>query len=167
VPNSLARSLRFNQTHTIALVLTDITNPFWTTVARGVEDAASAQGFTMFLCNTDESEAKQTRYLNVLLERRVDGILLVPALSRPDPIELIQQQGAAVVVLDRRVPHPAVDVVRGDSEAGAYQLTRLMLSQGHRRIALLTGPREVSTTDDRVLGYSRALAEAGLPIARS
>lgn len=165
VPNSLARSLRFNQTHTIALVLTDITNPFWTTVARGVEDAASAQGFTMFLCNTDESEAKQTRYLNVLLERRVDGILLVPALSRPDPIELIQQQGAAVVVLDRRVPHPAVDVVRGDSEAGAYQLTRLMLSQGHRRIALLTGPREVSTTDDRVLGYSRALAEAGLPIA--
>jgi LacI family transcriptional regulator len=165
VPNSLARSLRFNQTHTIALVLTDVTNPFWTTVARGVEDAASEQGFTMFLCNTDESEAKQTRYLNVLLEKRVDGILLVPVGSNPDPIDLIQQQGVAVVVLDRRVSHPAVDVVRGDSELGAYQLTRLMLEQGHQRIALLTGPRDVSTSEDRVSGYRRALTGAGLPVA--
>ncbi len=78
VPNQLARSLRSNRTQTLALVLSDVTNPFWTTVARGVEDAASRQGFTVFLCNTDENEAKQAEYLSVLLRKRVDGILLVP-----------------------------------------------------------------------------------------
>jgi LacI family transcriptional regulator len=162
VPNTLARSLRSKRTKTIALLLTDITNPFWTTVARGVEDAASEGGFNMVLCNTDESEAKQANYLTVLLEKRVDGILLVPARSTAEPIELIHRLGSAVVVLDRRVPYSQVDVVRCDSEGGAYQLTRLLLSLGHRRIAVLSGPSDVSTAVDRVAGYSRALAEAGL-----
>ncbi len=83
IPNTLGLSLRFKQTRTLALVLTDITNPFWTTVARGVEDAANDAGFTVILCNTDESETKQARYLNILLQKRVDGVLLVPACSAP------------------------------------------------------------------------------------
>ncbi|HEY63428.1 MAG TPA: LacI family transcriptional regulator [Caldilineae bacterium] len=163
VPNSLARSLRFKRTDTLALVLTDITNPFWTTVARGVEDAASSQGFNVILCNTDESEGKQEKYLNVLLQKRVDGFLLVPARSTPEPIWQIQSQGVPVVVLDRRIPDAQVDIVRGDSEGGAYELTRLLISMGHRRIAMLSGPAEVSTAADRVAGYRRALREAGLP----
>jgi LacI family transcriptional regulator len=167
VPNTLARSLRSKRTKTIALVLTDVTNPFWTTVARGVEDAASDQGFNMVLCNTDESETKQANYLTVLLEKRVDGILLVPALSSAEPIELIHRQGTHVVVLDRRVPCSHVDVVRCDSEGGAYQLTRLLVSLGHRRIAMLSGPKDVSTAVDRVEGYRRALAEAGLDVDES
>jgi len=162
VPNLLARSLRFKRTHTLALVLTDITNPFWTTVARGVEDAASARGFNVILCNTDESEAKQSEYLNVLLQKQVDGFLLVPARSTPDPIILIQSQRVPTVVLDRQVPGAQVDVVRGDSEGGAYQLVRLLLSLGHRRIAMLSGPVSISTAADRVAGYRRALQEAGL-----
>ena len=145
VPNSLARSLRFKQTKTIALVLTDITNPFWTTVARGVEDVASQQGFNVILCNTDESETKQAEYLNVLLQKQVDGVLLVPARSSPEPVELIQKQGTAVVVLDRQVPSARVDVVRSDSETGSYRLVQLLLKLGHRRIAILSGPRDVST----------------------
>src|SRR5579859_4995969 len=79
VPNTLARSLRFKQTKTVALVLTDITNPFFTTVARGVEDTASEQGFSVMFCNTDESQTEETEYLNVLLQKQVDGVLLVPA----------------------------------------------------------------------------------------
>ena len=167
VPNSLARSLRFKQTKTIALVLTDITNPFWTTVARGVEDAASQRGFNVILCNTDESEAKQTDYLRVLLQKQVDGVLLVPARSTGNPVELIQKQDAAVVVLDRRVPYSHVDVVRADSEQGACQLVRLLLDLGHKRIAVLTGPQSVSTAVDRVAGYRRALNEAGLDYDKS
>ncbi len=162
VPNSLARSLRFKRTHTLALVLTDITNPFWTTVARGVEDAASQRGFNVILCNTDENEAKQSEYLHVLLQKQVDGFLLVPARSTPDPIALIQSQRVPTVVLDRQVPGAKVDVVRGDSEGGAYQLVRLLLSLGHRRIAMLSGPVNISTAADRVAGYRRALQEAGL-----
>jgi LacI family transcriptional regulator len=142
--------------------LTDITNPFWTTVARGAEDAASERGFNVILCNTDESEAKQAKYLQVLLQKQVDGILLAPVRSSAQPVELIQKQGTAVVVIDRQVPQARVEVVRGDSETGAYQLIRHLLELRHRRIAVLAGPADVSTAVDRVKGYQRAMAEAGL-----
>lgn len=162
VPNRVARSLRLKRTNTLALVVTDITNPFWTTVVRGVEDAANAAGFTVILCNTDESPSKQDAYLQVLLQKRVDGILLTPTHSTPEPIALLHRLKMPVVVLDRRVPGAEVDVVRCDSRAGAYQLVRHLLDLGHTRIAALAGPEDVSTSTDRVAGYRRALHEAGL-----
>lgn len=161
VPNSLARSLRSKRTKTLALVLTDITNPFFTTLARGVEDVASDHGFNVIFCNTDESEREQEEYLTVLVQKQVDGVLLVPARSAPEPIAFLQQQGIAVVVLDRRVPGVAVDVIRGESECAAVHLTQLLLDLGHRRIAMLSGPVDVSTAQDRVAGYRRAYAAAG------
>ena len=164
VPNVLARSLRSRRTGTLGLILTDISNPFWTTVARGVEDAASDAGFNVILCNTDESEVEQDKYLHVLMQKQVDGVLLVPARSAVEPIKFIQSQNTSVVVLDRRIPNSQTDVVRCDSEGGAYQLTSLLLSLGHRRIAMLSGPRGVSTAEDRVAGYRRALAEAGVDV---
>jgi LacI family transcriptional regulator len=162
VPNRLASSLRSRRTNTLALVLSDITNPFFTNLARGVEDTASDAGFTVIFCNTDESEAEEQKYLDVLLQKRVDGILLVPARGNPDTLRMLQHNGTPVVVLDRRIPHAQADVVRGDSEGGAYQLVRLLLGLGHRCIAMLTGPKNVSTSADRVAGYRRALSEAGL-----
>lgn len=164
IPNQIARSLRSNRTNTLALVLTDITNPFWTSVARSVEDAASGQGFNVILCNTDESEEKQEKYLSVLLRKRVDGFLFVPARSEPSAVESIQRQRVPVVVMDRRVPGAAVDVVRSDSEEGAYALTRHLIGQGHRRIAIVCGPLGVSTAQERLDGYRRALHEAGLAV---
>lgn len=163
VPNLLGPSLRFKQTGTLALILTDITNPFWTTVARGVEDAANEAGYNVILGNTDESPAKESNYLNVLLGKQIDGALLVPTQNAAEPVQRLQQQGVPVVLLDRQVAYEQVDVVRCDSEAGAYQLTRLLLDLGHRRTAILTGPEQVSTAVDRVAGYRQALAEAGLP----
>ena len=162
VPNILARSLRSKRTHTLALVLTDISNPFWTTVARGVEDAASEEGYNVIFCDTDESESKQNRYLETLIQKQVDGVLLVPASSKENPIELLLQQKVQVVVLDRRVQNMNADVVRGDSKGGAYQLVQLLIRLGHRRIAILSGPSGVSTADDRVAGYQCAMQEAGL-----
>ena len=162
VPNQLARSLRSNRTQTLALVLSDVTNPFWTTVARGVEDAASREGFTVFLCNTDENEAKQAEYLSVLLRKRVDGILLVPARSTPEPVKMIQKQGVQVVVMDRRVPGANVDIVRCSSTQGAYDLVKHLLEQGHRRITMLSGPADVSTAHERVAGCRQAFAAIAL-----
>lgn len=162
VPNTLARSLRSKRTRTLALVLSDITNPFFTTVARGVEDVANAQGFNVILCNTDESEEKQCRYLTTLLQKRVDGVLLVPARSTAGPVAWVQERGVPVVVIDRRVPAVSVDVVRGDSEGGAYRLVKLLIELGHKRIAVLSGPEGVSTAADRAAGFRRAMAEAGL-----
>jgi LacI family transcriptional regulator len=162
VPNRLASGLRSKRTNTLALVLTDITNPYFTTIARGVEDTASEAGYTVVFCNTDESPSKEKKYLQMLLEQRVDGILLVPALSERDSVALIKKRDIPIVVLDRRVPNLRTDVVRCDSEGGAYQLTQLLISLGHREIAILNGPPRVSTADDRLKGYRKALAEAGI-----
>ena len=162
VPNMLGHSLRFNQTNTLALILTDITNPFWTTVARGVEDAAQEKGYSIILCNTDESTEKQDQYLTMLLKRRIDGILFVPTSTSDNPVQLIQKQGITVVVLDREVPNDNVDIVRGDSFGGAYQLTRHLIELGHKHIAALSGPEDIFTSVERVAGFRHALKEAGL-----
>ena len=162
MPNTLARSLRIRRTNTLALILTDITNPFFTTLARGVEDAASAAGYTVLFGNSDESEEKEMRYLDMILQKRVDGILLVPAGGSILPVEHIRQVGTPLVVLDRRIPGEVVDVVRCDTEDGAYQLTRLLLELGHRQISMLTGPAHVSTAEDRAIGFRRAMHAAGI-----
>jgi LacI family transcriptional regulator len=164
IPNTLGLSLRFKQTMTLAVVITDITNPFWTTMARGIEDVAQANGYSIILCNTDESEAKQEQYLQMLLRRRIDGILLVPATSSPDPIKLIQKMNIPVVVLDRQIPDIEVDLVRSDTEEGAYQLTKHLLSLGHRNSTMLAGPKEISTAIDRTDGFCRAFHEIDLEV---
>jgi LacI family transcriptional regulator len=164
VPNMLAHSFRSNRTNTLALIVTDITNSFWTTVARGVEDVASAHGYSVFFCNTDESEAKQEQYLSALLRRRVDGVLLAPASSNGAPVLALQRQKVRVVVLDRCVEGVTVDVVRGDSIGGAYQLVQHLIELGHRQIALLCGPRDLSVSRDRAAGYEHALRDANISI---
>jgi len=162
MPNVLARQLRSKRTKTIALVLTDIANPFFTTIARGVEDAARDQGYAVMFCNTDESETEEMEYVRVLIQRQVDGVLLVPATDSSASLQLLNKHGLPVVVLDRRLSAGGVDEVRTDSEAGAYVVVRHLLDLGHRRIAVLTGPETVSTAVDRVAGYRRAMAEEGL-----
>jgi LacI family transcriptional regulator len=163
LPNALARSLRFKQTKTIALVLTDIANPFFTGVLRGVEDAAVAQGFSVLFCNTDESEQVERDYLSILMQKQVDGVLLVPATAHSEAATQLRVRGVPMVAIDRRM-HTPVDTVRGDSERAAHALTRHLIELGHRRIAAITGPTDVSTANDRLAGYGRALAEAGVSL---
>jgi LacI family transcriptional regulator len=164
VPNALAQGLRFNRTNLIALVLSDITNPFWTTVARGTEDAASEENLSVILCNTDENVVKQDKYVRLLLQRQVDGFLLVPSQATVESVSLIQQQQVPLVILDRQVSGVSADVVRGDSEGGAYNLTCYLIGLGHHRIAILSGPETASTSTQRVAGYERAFADAGLKV---
>jgi LacI family transcriptional regulator len=162
IPNTLARGLRSKRTHTLALVMTDITNPFFTQIARGVEDSASRLGYTVIYCNTDESEDKEDKYINILLQKQVDGILLVPACSNSKSVKLLHSNDIPVVLLDRTIPDVQTDLVRSDSEGGAYQLIKQLIEVGHNSIVTITGPQEVSTSSDRVSGYQRAMAEAGL-----
>jgi LacI family transcriptional regulator len=161
VPNAVARSLRSKRTDTIALVVTDMTNPFFTTIAHGVEAAVGDSGMMLIICSTDERQAKEERYVRMLLQRRVDGILLVPAGSGAAAMRLCHEQGTPLVVVDRRLPGGGADAVRADSRAGAYELGRLLVSLGHRTMAVLTGPREVPTADDRAAGFRQAVAAAG------
>src|SRR5512141_1710850 len=167
VPNAVARHLRSKRTRTIALVLSDITNPFFTTIARGVQDVAGPRGYAVTFANTDESQSQERAFLETLVQRQVDGVLLVPAGNSPQPYRLLRSQKIPVVLLDRRVSVRQLDEVRCDSEAGAYALVRHLLELGHRRIAVITGRRDISTATDRVAGYERALAWAGVPLDRA
>ncbi len=162
VPNTLARGLRSKRTNTLALVMTDITNPYFTLIARGVEDTASNSGYTVIFCNTDESESEEEKYLRILVQKQVDGVLLVPACSNSDSLNFLRSNEIPFVLIDRRVPGTSSDLVRSDSEQGAYNLTRHLIELGHQRIVTITGPQEVSTSQDRATGYQRAMKEAGL-----
>jgi LacI family transcriptional regulator len=162
VPNVVARSLRSRRTRSIALILPDITNPFWPTVARGVEDAAQHNGYTVLLCNSDENTSKQARYLEVVISQQVDGVLIAPADSDAANLAPLRERRVPTVVLDRRVDGWDVDTVRGDSVGGARMLTRHLIELGHRRIAMLTGPASTSTSQDRLEGYETALRRAGI-----
>jgi LacI family transcriptional regulator len=164
VPNALGRQLRSKQTKMLALIVSDITNPFFTTIARGVEDVAGHAGFTVMFCNTDESEAEEVQYVLTLIQRQVDGILLVPASSTGKAFRMLASHRVPVVVIDRRVDARNVDTVRCDSETGGYLLGRHLVELGHTRIAVLTGRPNVSTSVDRLAGCRRAVEEAGLTL---
>ncbi|MEA3337926.1 MAG: substrate-binding domain-containing protein [Chloroflexota bacterium] len=164
VPSGVARSLRSRQTRTLALLVPDITNAFWTTVARGVEDAAQSQGYSVFLCNTDENAAKQRRYLEAVVTQRVDGVIIAPYASDPETLSLLRTRNIPTVVVDRHIDDWDVDTVSGDSIAGARALTKHLIELGHRKIAALMGPDNTSTSTDRVAGYQIALAEEGIPV---
>lgn len=162
VPNHVARSLRSSRTGTIALVVTDVTNPFFTTIARGAEDAASAAENLLLLCNTDEKEEEEVRYMRMLVEKRIDGLVLVPARNGSESLEYARRNGVQVVVVDRRASISGIDNVRCDSEGGAQQLARLLINLGHRRFAIIAGPKGLSTSDDRVRGFLGEIGNSGI-----
>ncbi len=164
VPSGVAQSLRSKRTRSLALLVPDITNVFWTTVARGVEDAAQSRGYSVLLCNTDENTAKQLRYLDVVISQRVDGVIVAPYDSDAQGLDKLRHRDIPTVVIDRRVEGWEVDTVNGDSISGARALVGHLVALGHRRIAVISGPVNTSTAEDRVMGYCIALAEAGLPV---
>jgi LacI family transcriptional regulator len=164
LPNVAARSLRSKRTNTLALLVPDITNSFWTTVARGVEDQALKAGYSVLLCNTDENPSKQQRYQDIILSQRVDGAVITPFDSDARNLTRLRDRKVPVVVIDRRIEGWEVDTVAGDSIGGAYALVRHLISLGHARIAVVSGPPTTSTAEDRIAGYYKALEEASIPI---
>lgn len=164
IPNTLSQSLRFQKTDMVALLVSDITNPFWTTVTRGVEDICSAYDLNVILCNTDEQNAKLENYVRFLLRRQTDGFLVVPTSHDIRAIEMIVSNGVPIVLLDRVLPGADVAVVRSDNESGAYRLTEHLISLGHRRIGMLSGNAPVSTSVERARGYERALVDHGISV---
>jgi LacI family transcriptional regulator len=160
LPHGPARQLRSNRTQTLALVVTDIRNPFFTTIAGGVEDTARSRGYAVMFCNTYESEAVEAEYVRLLIERRVDGVLLVPAAGGGGQVRLLKQRGIPTVLVDRHLDGVEVDEVRAASRQGAREVVLHLIGLGHRRVVMLTGPEAVSTSADRVAGYLDALREA-------
>ncbi|GGG77232.1 LacI family DNA-binding transcriptional regulator [Paenibacillus radicis (ex Gao et al. 2016)] len=165
VPNQMARSLVLQQTRILFLLITDITNPFYTTLSRGAEDAATKNGYRLLFGNSDENLEKEAGYMNTILTTRVDGVLIAPTGDPSLPhLEQLRLHNIPFVLLDREVPGIECDIVLGDSKEGARQLVDQLASQGHQHIALVNGSSSVSSARMRRLGYEEALKLNGLPL---
>lgn len=162
VPDGVARSLRRRRSDVVALLVTDIRNPFFTTLARGAEDAARAAGLSLVLGDSDEDPAVEATYLRVIGERRVDGVILVPTDRAEPALQRYLPVGTPVVLVARRLAGVEADSVRCDHRAALATLCRHLLTLGHREIAIVGGPHGISTWEDRVAGYQDALRAAGL-----
>jgi LacI family fructose operon transcriptional repressor len=159
-PNLVARSLRSQHSNTIGLIVSDIRNPFFTSISRAVEDTAYEQGFSVLLCNTDENPEKEKIYLNLMRDTNVAGVIYSPTRQTVTNFADIILPCPTVVV-DRSVTNGDVDVVLIDNIDAAYRLIMHLLEQGYRRIAVLFG--EMSTTgQERRSGYEKALQVYGL-----
>ncbi|RKN84755.1 LacI family DNA-binding transcriptional regulator [Paenibacillus ginsengarvi] len=163
VPNSTARSLVKQETKMLSLLITDITNPFFTTLARGAEDAALELGYKLLFGNSDEKLAKEREYVDMVLSTRVDGLLFAPASDASiEHLNMLDRHRIPYVLVDRDVPGTEADVVLGENRLGADQLTDYLIGLGHRRIALVNGYGTVSTARERYGGYCDALARHGI-----
>lgn len=158
VPNMTARSLVLQQTKLLFLLITDIMNPFYTTLARGAEDAAKKNGYRLLFGNSDESLEKESDYVTTILATRVDGVLLAPAGDPSLPhLESLRKHQVPFVLLDREVPGIECDIVLGDSKEGARQLVEHLARQGHRHIAMVNGSASISSARLRLQGYKEGL----------
>jgi LacI family transcriptional regulator len=163
VPNSAARGLRGTSTGMIGLIVPDMTNPFFTTLARGVETAARKEGIAMILANSDEHDTEEQRLVSMLISRQVDGLLISPAKAGIEALRLCRARGTPLVFVARRPKGSRADVVRADDEEGAYEIGEHFASLGHVHTAALAGPASVPSSEGRVAAFRRAMLEAGAP----
>jgi LacI family transcriptional regulator len=164
VPNMLASNLRTQQSDFLALVLPDITNAFWTTIARGAEDEAWARGYGIFICNTDNDPEKEASYIQRLLQRRVEGVLIVPTPVASSEMQLdrLRKHGVKFVSIHRRLSKTSGNVVRSDGEGSARTLTAELIRAGKRQIAFVGLSPSDPSTQERLHGYRAALRDGNL-----
>ena len=164
-PNLVARSLAKQKTHTIGMIVPDIGNPFFPIVVRGAEDAAQKHGYNLLLCNSDDSLDKEEKSIELLLSKRVDGILLTKAAEdfRPSLQQMIKEVNTPFVLVMRTYPKLTKDAVITDDYRGAYEAVSHLARAGRKRIALISGPLKVSNAKERWQGFHDALKAEGLP----
>jgi len=164
-PNLIARSLIKQKTQTIGMIVTDIANPFFPMVVRGAEDAAHKHGYNLLLCNSDDVDEKEEKELELLLSKRVDGILLTKTAGdfRPSLRQMIKDVNIPFVLVMRTYPQLTKDAVISDDYQGAYEAVRHLARAGRRRIGLVSGPMKVSNAKERYRGFREALEAEKLP----
>lgn len=160
-PNGIARSLRLRATDVLALIISDVANPFWTAVTRGVEDVAQRSGYSVLLCNADEDSTKEATYLRVAEQQRVAGVILSPHAAGSDVAPLARAH-IPLVVIDRPLPERS-DSVMVQSREGARVATEHLLDAGWSRPGCITGPEDAATAEERLEGYRAAVRARGVP----
>lgn len=161
VPSQVARSLKSNSTRTLGMLIPNSSNPYFAEIVRVVEDRCFAAGYTLVLCNTDDLPQRQGVYLQVLAQRRIDGLIVVSTGSDESLARQLHGLKMPTVLLDREIDDPECDLVETAHMEGALLAVRHLLSLGHRRVACIGGPAGVASGEQRVQGWRMALAESG------
>jgi len=165
-PNALARSMRRGRTHTVGIVIPDIANPFFGDLARSLEDHMFERGYSAIICNSDGDAEKEARYLDVLLSKKVDGLLLIAASQSSDGLGQIVAKGPPTIVVDRELDELPLSQVMVENRHGGYLAGRHLLELGHRDIGVIAGPGGLGTSARRLEGFQSALEEAGIKLLK-
>jgi len=161
--NSLAQGLKMQTSHAIGLIISDITNPFFTSVVRGVEDVANTRNFSLILGNTDEDLKKEKSYIRLLESKRADGLIVAVTAGSHEYLHAWPAQHLPLVSIDRSLFALGIDSVLVDNVAGACKAVEHLITLGHRRIGVVTGIPGITTTEERLTGYKQALEAHGIP----
>ncbi|THF73403.1 LacI family DNA-binding transcriptional regulator [Cohnella fermenti] len=165
-PSAVARSLKQDKTYMIGIIVPDISNPYFMGISRGIEDVVGPEGFQLLFCSSEENPAKESKQLRLLLEKRVDAIVLATSGGNESVVRGVWEAGVPIVLIDRKLELDngvRLDLVAEDNVDGAYQLTRKLLQDGYRRIGVVNGPIRVSTGKERYEGVLKAMREFALP----
>lgn len=163
-PNELARSMRTRRSDTLGLIVPSIRNPFYPAIARGVEDVAREHGRAVFVTSADRDPDKERHYIALLVDKRVDGIILGSPVVRPAALAPARAAGIPVVAMNPNVALPTAVTLRIDNLVAATEMTRFLLGLGHREIGYIDGIPALSRCRARLQGYRTGLAEAGLAV---
>jgi len=165
VPSRLARGLSRQRTGTLAVIVPDVANPFFTAIVRAAEEVARRADYQVILCDTRSDLSVERDVIEELISHRVEGMVIAPVSDRSaTPLMRLAEFGVPFVLIDRTVPGVDCDVVLGDSSGGARQLVEHLTSLGHRRIGFIVESDDVSTARDRRRGYEAALGAAGIAL---
>lgn len=167
-PNNVARRMKVKTSDSlvIGLIITDIGNPFFSNIAKGVEDVAFKNKHVMMICNTNESPEKEKFFLNSMLSEKVSGAIIVPTSGNKKFFENLLEDGFPMVMVDRSIKGLSLDTVSINNEDGAYQAVNHLIKQGHTRIAVVNGIKGLSNTEERFQGYRHALEESGISVKK-
>ncbi|MBK5201184.1 MAG: LacI family DNA-binding transcriptional regulator [Spirochaetaceae bacterium] len=163
-PNMMARGLKGGSMKTIGVVVPDCTNTFFSEIARAIDRCCFSKGYNIILCNTDNDVKQQSSYCDMLISKMVDGVIMISSDNSDDDINKLINASIPVVIADRTVNHKGVDNIIVNNEKGGYDATKYLISLGYTKIACIGGPSFISSSNQRVLGYRKALIESGIEI---
>lgn len=166
-PNHVARTLRSQKSSIIGVVITDIMNPFYTNLARAVEDVSYSKKYGVFLCNSDENPQKERFYLSTMEAENVAGIIISPTNENYSSVSSLIKLGIPIVAVDRKILETPIDTVVINNVGGAYRATlHLIQEHKHTRIGIITGPQESTTGRERLEGFINAHKKSGLNVSK-
>ncbi|ADU71245.1 transcriptional regulator, LacI family [Pantoea sp. At-9b] len=164
-PSALARSLKINQTRTIGMLLTASNNPFYSEVVRGVENSCYERGYSLILCNTEGDEERMNRSLETLLQKRVDGLLIMCTETHLPSADILNRYPSIPMVMMDWAPFEGRgDIIQDNALLGGEMATQHLIDRGYRRIACIAGPLDKTPARLRLDGFQKAMANSGLPV---